>query len=85
MARKLDEQTQVPLKWVFILLSCSGSALILAMTVGLWVSKMEIKLQAAETQINKSGANEDKFQDYLVSIDQRLSRIEGRLGIPAKR
>jgi hypothetical protein len=71
----------IPIRWAFILLSASGSGLILAMAVGIWSAKIETRLQAAETRIEKRDSSSQDSDKTLVSIDERLSRIEGSLGI----
>lgn len=73
----ITEETKVPMKWVFVLLSCSGAAIMTAVSVGMYVSTVEGKAMAAQVAANKS-------EEYLKTIDQRLSRIEGRLNIQGK-
>lgn len=79
--RAITEDTKVPIRWVFILLSMSGSALILAMSVGVWSSKIEAKSVALEDKIKTSEIQSNQSNNLLYSIDRRLSRIEGKLGI----
>ena len=78
----------VPMRWVFILLSASGSGLLLAVGIGMWSAQLETKLHAAEVQIQKNenaqDADKSEMQKYLRSIDERLSHIEGSLGISNK-
>jgi H2-forming N5,N10-methylenetetrahydromethanopterin dehydrogenase-like enzyme len=81
----ISEGTRVPLRWFLILLGCNGTALALAMTVGIWVSKVEVKLEATEHQANRTENLVEKISDSLFTIDQRLSRIEGEMGILEKK
>lgn len=75
--KSITEDTRIPLKWVITLLSLSGSGLIVAMSIGIWVSKIEAKTSAQDDKIK---AVESKSA-ILESIDRRLSRIEGKMGI----
>lgn len=79
--KAITEDTKVPIRWVFVLLSMSGSALILAMAVGIWSSKIEAKSDALEDKFKSSEIQSNQSNNLLYSIDRRLSRIEGKLGI----
>ena len=69
----MDDKTKVPIGWMFLLLSASGTALATSMAAAFWLGKVENRVSANET------VTEDATK-YLRSIDQRLSWIEGRLG-----
>lgn len=66
----IDERTKIPLLMLFTL-----GAFIASITY--YIAKVEAKADAALA----SAALNKVDNTYLRSIDQRLSRIEGRLGI----
>lgn len=73
----MDDKTKVPIGWMFLILSASGTALMLAMSMAFWLGKVEIRVSAAEVNASESS-------QYMRSIDQRLSHIEGALGVGKK-
>lgn len=75
----MNDETKVPLKWVFALLSCSGGALILAMSAMVWLSDVANTAETAAVMGDKHEAKFEKMYDALLSIDRRLSNIEGAL------
>lgn len=79
MNEPLSDETKVPLKWVFALLSCSGGALILAMSAMVWLSDVANTADAAASVGDKHEAKFEKMYDALISIDRRLANIEGAL------
>jgi len=76
---KLDDETRVPIRWVFALLSCSGAALILAMSAMIWLADVANTAENAAVGAAKNDAKTEKYYDALISIDRRLSNIEGAL------
>lgn len=75
----MEIQSGVSMKWLFTLLSMSGSGIILAVSVGAWVGKVETKAQAAQEKATELKSVQTETLRYMQSIDQRLSRIEGKL------
>jgi Flp pilus assembly protein TadB len=78
---KLTEKTSVPIGWVFALLSCSGGALILAMTAMLWLSNVANTAENAKSDVSKQESKLSKTDESLQNIDRRLANIEGALHI----
>lgn len=77
----LGAKTHVPIGWIFALFGCSGTAVAIAITAGLYAGRIETRAAAAESVVNEiktSAANRDSV---LRIIDERLSRIEGALGV----
>lgn len=77
---ELNDNTKVPLAW---LVATLGTALALAtglIFVGMWAGTTDTKANTALQKIDKM---EQAF-DTVNRIDRRLSRIEGKLGIPEK-
>jgi hypothetical protein len=81
MVEKLNKEFSVPLKWMLGLATISTTAVGLSFSVGIWVSKMDTKVQAAELSIQESKDRNKKVFEYIMSVDRRLANIEGRLGI----
>jgi hypothetical protein len=78
---KLDTKTWIPMGWAFVLLSCSGSALIFTGGVALYAGRVEGKAEAASKAVEEIKASANHRDDVLRTIDQRLSHIEGALGV----
>lgn len=84
---KIDEKTQVPLSLV-------GAVVTVVIVVGLWVFGISIEVRANDKEhstsiqelrerSNRQGIFMQEAVKAMTSIDQRLSRIEGRLSITA--
>lgn len=67
--------------WVFLLLSCSGSALLIAVGVGVYAGRVEGQANAAQVAITELKSSQNSNDSVLRVIDERLSRIEGALGV----
>ena len=80
----LNDETRVPIKWVFILLSASGSALITTTVLVLWFSNVAASAADAKEKNGEQDVKIDKQLELMHSIDKRLSNIEGALHIKAK-
>lgn len=79
------EQSRVPIGWIFGLLSAAGGALILSVTVGLYAGRIETKALAASDRAAAAEKEAASATDFMHSIDRRLSRIEGALGVRSER
>ena len=77
----MNDQTKVPIRWVFALLSSSGAALILAMSSIFWLSGVANTAENAKDGSTKNEIKLDKTVEALQSIDRRLANIEGALGV----
>lgn len=75
------EKTRIPLGWVFVLLSCSGSALLIAVGVGIYAGRVEGQVSSAQSAITEIKGSQSSNDSVLRVIDERLSRIEGALGV----
>lgn len=73
------EQVEIPIRWVFALLSASGSALIVAMSAAVYAARIESKTDFAVVRIDAIESNRHEEMQYLRRIEERLSRIEGKL------
>lgn len=73
------DETRVPLKWVFLLMSASGSALLVAVSVGIYAAKVEGKADFAALRITALESEKHEELTYLRRIEERLSRMEGKM------
>jgi len=74
-----EDATFVPLKWVFAMAGASGSAFLLALGVGVYAARVEGKTDFAHDRIRGLEGERREEMTYLRRIDERLSRIEGKL------
>lgn len=81
----ISSTTRVPIKWVFALLTSSGTALIVAMSAMLWLSGVANTASNAENNVMKVELKQEKLLETLQNIDRRLSNIEGALSVPRSR
>ena len=77
----MTDDTKIPLKWAFALLSCSGAGIILAMSAMLWISNVAFTAQAAKDTAKESAEKTASYVEVLHKIDLRLSNLEGALGV----
>ena len=77
----MNDETKIPIRWLFVLLSASGAGLMLAQTIGAWQSKIEAKIEINDVTTKQLKESGDELNKTLQSIDRRLSRIEGAMGI----
>lgn len=89
MSLLIDENAKLPLPWFFGIIGSFASVLVIGITIAVYISRIESKADAANEMIlgqkkemesmSKTWENglSDQIQ-YLRSIDQRLSRMEGQ-------
>lgn len=94
MARDLaiSEKTKVPLGWIFVLIGIFGTLVSVGIPSIIYITGLEAKadiasklvmekVEHAEAKAEEVGNINEKILDYMQKLDQRLSRIEGRLDI----
>lgn len=75
----LTDETKIPLRWVFLLLSASGSGLIAATAVAVYAARIESRVEFATIRVDALESKDDRVLAYLQRIEERLSRMEGKL------
>lgn len=73
------EKINIPLKWVFALLSASGSGLIIAVTIGIWVSRVDVQAANTQKEVTQLQSERQLLTQELREIRYSLGRIEGIL------
>lgn len=87
---QLNDDSKVPLKWIFGVLSACVGLVLLGLSGVSYIYRIEAKADAATQMLNENTKELDHIKNawqngisdlgqYLRSIDQRLSKIEGRL------
>lgn len=94
MARELaiSEKTKVPLGWIFVIIGVFGTLVSVGIPSIVYITGLEAKadtanklvmqkVEEADAKAYEVGKINEKILDYMQKMDQRLSRIEGRLDI----
>lgn len=83
MDRQISDKTTIPLGWLIPLISMSGGAVVLAVSIAFYVANIESKASVALEKIDEQKVDVNStlkdVQYNLQIVNQRLSRIEGYL------
>lgn len=74
---EFSEKTKLPVSLILTF----GAAL---SAVAVWAGSLETKISASELRQMEQSVKLEKMNDAFHSIDMRLSRIEGALGVTKK-
>lgn len=77
--RIITGETGVPIRWVFLLLSASGSGLIASTAVAVYATRIEGRVEFASMRVQTLESKDERVFLYLQRIEERLSRMEGKL------
>lgn len=86
----MNEKTRIPLPWFFTFIGSSVSLAVIGINITLYIARIESKAEAANKIIEDQKKEMEEMKttwqtsltdqiNYLRSIDQRLSRIEGQI------
>lgn len=77
MQSAIDDDSNVPLKWVFALLAGCSVFIGTAVSAGIYFGARDAKAEGLVERVTKLEAS----VDAMSLVDRRLARIEGALGV----